>query len=90
MLLLLEGDVVHFPAPKSHYSQDLLMEKDTPIFCTSSDEIRMVKGGAVVERETEMMKVRWNHFTLYAQIPVQEQRRIPPCKRCFALMILQK
>ena len=61
MLLLLEGDLVHFSAPKTHYCQDITLEADTPIFCTSKAPIIFVKNGVVDERETEMMQVRWHH-----------------------------
>jgi len=32
--LLLEGQLVHLPAPKAHYSRDLTFKSDTPIFVT--------------------------------------------------------
>ena len=35
LLKLLEGDKVHIPTPKTHYTQDILLEKDVPIFATS-------------------------------------------------------
>ena len=34
MLLLLEVQTVHLPAPKSHYARHITFDKDTPIFCT--------------------------------------------------------
>jgi len=64
------------------------MTNDTPIFCTSSDAITMVKGGVLVQRETEMMSVRWKHFVFHSQVPVEEQRTLPPCSHCFASLIL--
>ena len=42
MLLLLEGQPVHFSAPKTHYAQGIVFEKDTP-FCTSKSEIVAIK-----------------------------------------------
>ena len=31
---MLEGQMVHLPAPKTHYAKDIVYDKDTPIFCT--------------------------------------------------------
>lgn len=62
MLLLLEGQTVHLPAPKSHFAKDIIFDNDTPIFCTGKQEIILVKGGNIDERESEMMRVRWHVF----------------------------
>ena len=35
MLLLLEGQPVHFCAPKNHYSKDVCLLSDTPVVATS-------------------------------------------------------
>jgi hypothetical protein len=66
----------------------MLIEHDVPIFCTTSQEISMVKGGMVQERETAMMAVRWHHFKFFSQIPMDQQRQLPPCGRCFAALVL--
>ncbi len=34
LLLLLEGQPVHFPTPKNHYKDDICLTRDTPIFAT--------------------------------------------------------
>ena len=47
ILLLLEGDLVHLSAPKTHYCQDITINADTPIFCTSKAPIIFVKKGVV-------------------------------------------
>ena len=39
MLLLLEGQLVHLPAPKSHFSHDMVLTGTTPVFCTSKHKI---------------------------------------------------
>lgn len=89
MLLLLEGQPVHLSAPKTHYAQDIVFDKDTPIFCTSKSEILSIKNGVLDEKETEMMAVRWRVFSLHAQIPEAEQvHDVNPCPRCFAEFIL--
>ena len=67
LLLMLEGQPVHLPAPKSHFCKDILFHKDTPIFGTSKHELVFVRGGVVHERETEMMQVRWRIFHLAAK-----------------------
>ena len=63
LLLLLEGQTVHLPVPKTHCSKDIAFDKDTPIFCTSKHQLIFVKGGQVDEKETEMMAVRWKVIT---------------------------
>lgn len=87
-LLLLEGQLVRFPAPKTHYSQDIVYERDAPIFCTTNEHFTFVRGGAVDRVETEMMRVRWKAFQFFAQIPEEEQISLPSCSRCFAEFIL--
>ena len=88
MLLLLEGQTVHLPAPKSHFAKDLVFDTDTPIFCTGKHELLFIKAGCIDEKETEMMRVRWRLFSFFSQIPEHERRHIPPCSRCFATFIL--
>ena len=34
LLLRLKGDVVHLPAPKTHFAKDISLTSDTRIFCT--------------------------------------------------------
>ena len=65
LLLLLEGAVVHFPAPKTHYAQDILFDKDVPVFATAKEHFSFVQGGAVDRVETEMMRVRWRSFQFF-------------------------
>ena len=45
LLLLLEGQTVHLPAPKSHYTEDIVFERDVPIFYTGKDELVYIRGG---------------------------------------------
>ena len=58
MLLLLDGHVVHFAAPKMSYAQDIEFTSDTPVFATSKSPIVFIKGSVLDEKETEMMAVR--------------------------------
>ena len=90
LLLMLEGQPVHLPAPKSHFSKDLEFNNDTPIFCTTKHDLIYVKAGVVDQMENEMMAVRWNAFQFQRQIPQDEQLSIPPCARCFAEFILSQ
>ena len=87
-LLLLEGQLVHLPAPKSHYAKDIAFTGDTPIFATGKNPIVFVKNGALDEKETEMMDVQWKIFRFHAQIPQEKQKQLPPCGKCFATLIL--
>ena len=88
MLLLLEGQLVHFPAPKTHYSKDITLEKDTPIFCTSKGPFVFGKNSIIDDRETEMMQVRWHHFQFRFQLKLSECKDVPSCPKCFASFIL--
>ena len=69
MLLLLEGQKVHLPAPKTHFSEDIEFTRDTPIFCISKEELSFVRGGVLDERESQMMRVRWKVSPYRAQFP---------------------
>ena len=88
LLLLLEGQPVHFSAPKTHCTQDIAFEKDTPIFCTSKSEIVLIKGGVVDDIETQMMSVRWQVYSLYAQVLEPEQVILSPFSKSFARLII--
>ena len=88
-LRLLEGDKVHIPTPKTHFVQDIILHKDTPIFCTTPHRFRSYFHGVVNEIETEMMEVRWKTFSFFYQLGVNDTIDIPPCSKCFAELILQ-
>ena len=79
LLLMLEGHVVHLPAPKTHFTRDISLSSDMPIFCTGKHR----KDVAC------MMHVRWKIFHFTHQIPWEQQREIPSCAKCFAELILQ-
>ena len=88
MLLLLEGHVVHFAAPKTSYSEAILFQKDTPIFAPAKAPITFVKNGLLDERETEMMTVRWRIFTFRNEIPLDKRKVVHLCGHCFASLLL--
>ena len=89
LLLLLEGHIVHLPAPKNQYSNDVCIDTDIPVVATSKEPIVYHgRNGRIDERETEMMAVRWRVFELNKKIPEEEQKDISPCPRCFAELVL--
>lgn len=88
-LLLLEGQPIHFPAPKTTYARDIYLQKDTPIFATSKSPITYIgKYNTFDERENEMMAARWKVFTFTHQIPQAQQKELPPCGKCFSKLVL--
>ena len=85
LLLLLEGQIVHLPAPKNHYSSDISITRDIPIFATGKSKITFTgRNSQRDEREDEMMEVRWKMFQLKHQIPREAQKDVTPCAHCFA------
>ena len=65
LLQVLEGDTVHFPAPKNLMSKDIVLDKATPLFATSDAPLALINGATIDRVNTEMMHVRWNMFQLY-------------------------
>lgn len=89
LLLLLEGEIVKLPAPKNHFSTDVEIKGDIPIFATSKSKICFQgKGNSTDDCETEMMAVRWKYFEFSYQIPQDQQKIISPCARCFVELAL--
>ena len=88
LLLMLKGQIVHLPAPKTHYAKDIVFDEDTPIFCTGKQPLLFLKHGIIDQTETEMMAVRWRVFKFTHQISQEQQQDIPVCPKCFARFIL--
>ncbi len=89
MLLLLEGQTIHFAAPKSSYAKNILFKRDTPIFATSKEPIRYPGWyNTTDERENEMIDIRWKFFRFYSQIAERDLKVVPRCKRCFSELLL--
>ncbi len=89
MLLLLEGQTIHFAAPKLMYLKDILFDRDTPIFATGKDPIRFIsRYNATDNIENEMMDARWKYFFFNCQIAEKDAKTVPKCKRCFAELIM--
>ena len=89
LLLLLEGQPVHLSTPKTHFAKDIVLDSDTPVFCTSKGPIPYVKGGSIDDRESEMMHVRWRHIEFRHQIEIERQKCIQPCTYCFLHFLLE-
>ena len=78
-LILLEGQAVHLPSPKNHYSNNICIDKDTPIVATSKGEITYVrKYNSLDPIENEMMSIRWKTFKFYRQIVQSDQVDLTP------------
>ena len=60
---------------------------DTPIFCTSKDELGFVREGVVGEREKSKMKVGWRVFSLFNQISEERLKSVSPCRKCLSRLI---
>ena len=88
MLQLLEGEVMHLPAPKNFCKRDIELSKDTPVFATADVPMVLIKGGGLDRANTEMMNVRWRFFHLWRQIPLAAQQQLIPCGPCFATFTL--
>ena len=89
LLLALEGDTVHLPAPKNLSSHDVELNRDTPFFATSNAPIVLVKGGSIDHTNTETMNVRWRFFHFWRQIAVEKQQQLVPCGHCFSRFLLE-
>ncbi len=88
-LLLLKGDVVKLPAPKNHYSADVAIEKDTPVFATSKSIIKYTGNyNSQDQSGFEMMASRWKVFTFSYSIPEDKQKNVVSCPKCFAELVL--
>ena len=88
LLLMLEGHLVHLPAPKTHFAKDICSQRDTPVFSTGKSSLVYLKNGAIDEAETDMMSARWLNIRLHYQIPRGEHREIPACGKCFSQLII--
>ena len=91
LLQLLEGDDVTFPTPKNHCKNNILFNKDCPIFATSSDEIVSNRIGSLMIKETKMMRKRWKVYSFTYEIPDDEVNEdIKPCGACFCNLLMNE
>ena len=88
LLLLREGQRVHLPSPKSHYTSNIAISSDVPIFATGKSRIVFRgRGNSTDSMQDDMMAARWIVFNFFHQIPV-ERKEIPPSHKCFAKLAL--
>ena len=88
MLLILEGQPVHFPAPKNHYSKDVCLLSDTPVMETCKSRVVIEPNEKSDEIENEIMEPRWKVFEFTHQIPFDGQKEVEPCGRCLSELVL--
>ena len=89
MLLLLEGEPVYFPTTKNHFKEDEYLTRDTALFVTGKFLITFQ--GPYNTRdpvEGEMIAARWKVFKFIRHIPIERQKDIPPCPKCFSDLVL--
>ena len=88
ILLLLEGQLVHLPAPKSHYAKDIAFTCDTPIFATGNNPIFFVKNGMLNE---ERKRKRDDEFAVEnISFPREKKKELRPYGKCFATLTLDQ
>ena len=69
-LILLEGQPVHLTSPKNHYSNNICIDKDTPIVTTSKSEITYDGNyNSPDPIENEMIFIRWKHLNITGRLP---------------------
>ena len=66
LLNLLEGKTVHLAAPKTHFSQDILLSSDIPVFATSIEMIKFVGRSSYVSGENAIMEARWREINFFS------------------------
>ena len=87
-LLMLEGQMVHLPAPKTHYAKDIVFDRDTPIFCTGKQPIIYMKIGVINAKEKGNDGSAVENFHFNVRMEEQNQIDLPKCPKCFATFIL--
>ena len=79
-LLLLEGHTVHPPAPKNHFTSDICIDKDKPVFAISKDVIKFIsKYNITDEIENDMMAIRRHVFDFTQPIACDKQKDVSSC-----------
>lgn len=62
-------------------------QRDTPIFCTNTDELGFVREGVVGERKNPKMRVGWQVFSVFNQIFEGRLKFVSPCRKCLSRVI---
>ena len=86
--LLLEGETVTLPAPKTFYAEDVVIDSTVAIFATGKAPITY-KGpyNTMDAGEDAMMSVRWKAIKFYHQFSEMDQKGVEPCARCVAELV---
>ena len=56
---MLEEHVVHVPASKTHFAQDVSIDRERPIFFTGKGPMMFVKNGQIDDGQSDMVACRW-------------------------------
>ena len=75
MLLLLEGQPVHFSGLKNHYSKDVCLLSVTPVVAKSKSWVVFEPNGKSDEVGNEMMEARWKVFKFTPNSPMMSRRK---------------
>ena len=87
-LRLLEGDKqVKLSSPKNHFSQDILLTGDAPVFATSGASIKYSGSEPNPDELTKHMDNRWNVLKFFKVIKQEDEKEVPSCKACFANLV---
>ena len=91
-ILMLDGQLFHFPARKSQNAKEIVFRIDTPVCIITKTAITLAQKFTWWQGKRDdtwsMTAVRWKIFLFYALIPHKRQKKIPLCKKCFAIRIL--
>ena len=66
LLNLLEVQTVHLAAPKTHFSQDIELSVDMPVFATSIEMIKFVGKSSHISGENAMMAVKMERDQMFS------------------------
>ena len=88
LLKLLERHALHIAAPTTHFTKDLVMDKNISMFATPISRIRYYTNGRINELETEMIQVRWKTFSFYRQLLQIKIKELKSYPKSFANFVL--
>lgn len=69
-LNLLEGQTVHFTAPKTHFDQEIILSDGRPSFGTGIEMLQLAGKCNHVQKENKIMTARWKKIKFGAPIPI--------------------
>ena len=86
-LKLLEGQTINSAAPKTHFAQDIILSGDKQIFATSIEMVQFSGKSNYLQGENAMMAARWKELKFKAPIPIEKQKNLESCARCYSELI---